>query len=366
MPASEVNQAGHELQMRELPRDGMREFFVTRARANAAGLTLAAEHLDRNLAASVVAAECFDGADPAGGRALLRRPGMPVTWVRGETSGDGLGGVHLHAIADRHVRPLELDGRMVGALVDGPHAAECLLAGIHTDDVHAPRPEQARDTFERIERTLALAGMDFSHVVRTWLFLDDILSWYPDFNRVRTTFFTERGVFDGLVPASTGIGGANLAGAAMVAGVYAVRANSPAVSVQALPSPLQCPALRYGSSFSRAVEVAMPDVRRVLVSGTASIDPDGVTAHVGDVYAQTARTCDVIAAILDARDMGWEDVTRATAYVRFPQDVGVFERYRTAAGIPPLPVIIAHNVICRDDLLFELEVDAVRTSPGQA
>lgn len=262
MSSSEINQAGHDLHLRELPRDGMREFFVTRARASATGLTLAAEHLDRDLAASVVAAECFDGADPAGGRALLRRPEMPVTWVRGETSGDGLGGVHLHAIADAHVVPLELDGHMVGALVDGPHAAECLLAGIHTGDVSAPRPAQARDTFERIERALALADMDFGHVVRTWLFLDDILSWYADFNRVRTAFFTERGVFDGLVPASTGIGGANLAGAAMVAGVYAVRAKIPEVSVQALPSPLQCPALRYGSSFSRAVEVAMPDVRR--------------------------------------------------------------------------------------------------------
>jgi len=163
------------------------------------------------------------------------------------------------------------------------------------------------------------------------------------------------------VPASTGIGGSNPHGAAMVAGIYAVKSSNPEVTVQAVPSPLQCPALEYGSSFSRAVEVAMPDLQRLLVSGTASIAPDGQTQHVCDVEAQTARTCEVIGAILESRGMGWEDVTRATAYVRFPEDAEVFEQFRSARGMPVLPVVVAHNVICRGDLLFELEVDAVRT-----
>ena len=139
-----------------------------------------------------------------------------------------------------------------------------------------------------------------------------------------------------------------------------MQAKHPAVCVQALPSPLQCPALQYGSSFSRAVEVAMPDMRRVFVSGTASIAPGGETVHVGDVLAQTARTCEVVEAILASRQLGWEHVTRATAYVRHAADAGVFEQYRDRAGLPPLPVVVAHNTICRDDLLFELEVDAAQ------
>lgn len=57
--------------------------------------------------------------------------------------------------------------------------------------------------------------------------------------------------------------------------------------------------------------------------------------------------------------MDWGNVTRATAYVRFPEDAGVFEQHRREAGLPPLPVVVAHNVVCRHDLLFELEVDAV-------
>jgi len=217
-----------------------------------------------------------------------------------------------------------------------------------------------------MEQALSLAEMGFCHVVRTWLFLDDILSWYSDFNRVRTSFFTEHGVFDRLVPASTGIGGSNPAGAAIVAGVYAVKSEHPQVTVQAIASPLQCPALEYGSSFSRAVEVNMPDLRRLLISGTASIGPDGNTQHVGEVRAQTALTCEVIGAILESRDMAWEEVTRATAYVRHGEDAGVLAQFCSAAGMPDLPVIVADNVICRDDLLFELEVDAVQTQAVEA
>ena len=287
---------------------------------------------------------------------------MALTWLHGGVAGNGLGGSHLRGLAGGEVRALELDGRLVGTVVEGPYAVEVMLDGVRATDLTAAPDRQARETFERIEQALGLAGLDFSHVARTWLYLDDILAWYRDFNRVRTAFFTERGVFDGLVPASTGIGASNPEGAAMVARAYAVLPLHPGATVQAVPSPLQCPALQYGSSFSRAVEVALPDVRRLLISGTASIAPDGTTVHVGEVGPQVQRTCEVVAAILESRGMGWEDVTRATAYVRHQQDHGEFERFRAAAGLPALPVVVAHTVICRDDLLFELEVDAVRGS----
>jgi enamine deaminase RidA (YjgF/YER057c/UK114 family) len=362
MPQDVAGLSPQDVQVRELPREAMREIFVT-GPGTAAALVPAAEHLGRDLAAVVLSAECFgprlNGDQSAVETALAHV--LPLTWVLGGVTAAGLGGVHLRAVAGAQVRPLEMDGRLIGTVVAGPYATEVMLGGIYAPDPTAARDRQARLTFESIEQALALAGMDFSHVARTWLFLDDILSWYGDFNRVRTDFFRERGVFDGVVPASTGIGGSNPAGAAMVAGAYAVKPHGPDVTVTALPSPLQCPAPQYGSSFSRAVEVAMPDMRRVLVSGTASIAPGGETQHVGDVQGQTARTCEVVAAILESRGMGWEDVTRATAYVRFPQDAGAFEDYRQSAGLPPLPVVVAHNVICRDDLLFEIEVDAVQS-----
>lgn len=358
--------------VRQIAREGMVEHYAVSPGCSPEELLKLAEHLratacgERSAgepiaAGGLLAAECF-GCHPEDAHSISANAGVPVTWVNGGTHGPGLGGIHLHAVTGGTVTPLILDGVLVGATLTGPYAVECFLSGLCTTDTSAPRPQQARATFERMEQALALADMDFSHVARTWLFLDDILAWYNDFNKVRTQFFTDRGVFDRVVPASTGIGGSNPAGAAMMTGVYAIRPLAPGVSFQALPSPLQCPALQYGSSFSRAVEVTMPDLRRVFVSGTASIAPGGETVHIGDVLGQTARTCEVVEAILRSRGMGWEDVTRATAYVRFPEDAGIFEQFRSQSHIPPLPVITTHNVVCRDDLLFEIEVDAVRAT----
>jgi len=315
----------------------------------------------------VAAAEYFapesEAADPAALRALLVGGELPLTCVHGGAAGNGLGGAHLRAVAGASVRPLILEGSIVGLVVEGPHAVECTLSGLYSPDISASPAQQARVTYERMEQALAVAGMDFSRVVRTWFFLDEILSWYGDFNRVRTAFYEERGVFDGLLPASTGIGSSNPAGAAVMAGAYAVQPLTAEVTVQAVASPLQCPAPQYGSSFSRAVEVVMPDLRRLLVSGTASVGAEGRTVHVGEVAAQIARTCEVVAAILESRGMDWGDVTRATAYVRRPEDESVFAQFRAAHGLSELPVIVAQAVVCRPDLLFELEVDAVRASP---
>lgn len=342
----------------ELAREGMKEYHITVPEAAAADLAKLAEHLATTAEAVPVAAECFRPCDDE--PTPLAPSDIPLTCVIGGPAAAGLGGLHLSGIADGFVTELRVEGRVVGTVVEGPYATEVRLAGLTAEDTTATPGAQARRTFEMMEEALALCDMDFSHVARTWLFLDDILAWYDDFNRVRTAFFKERGVFDHLVPASTGIGGANPAGAAMVAGVYAVRAQHPDVTVQAVPSPLQCPAPDYGSSFSRAVEVATPDLTRLLISGTASIAPGGETQHHGKVLAQTQLTCEVVEAILQSRGMGWEDVTRATAYVRFAQNAGVLEEYRQRAGMPALPVVVAHNVICRDDLLFELELDAAR------
>jgi len=329
-----------------------REVFAAGAYTRAAGLEEMAARL-RELGATVVGGEVF-GREEISPATL----GFALTRVTGGT--EGLGGAHLHGIAGAEALPLVLDGQPVGAIWESADATECLLSGIHATDTTAARPLQARATFERMEEALALADMDFSHVARTWLFLDDILSWYDDFNPVRTQFFNDRGVFDRMVPASTGIGGSNPVGAAMMTGVCAIKPKSDQVTVQAVPSPLQCPALAYGSSFSRAVEVAMPGLKRLFISGTAGIAPDGKTAHIGDVAGQTRLTCEVVEAILQSRGMEWDDVTRATAYVRYPEDAGVFEQTRIARGMPELPVIVTHNTICRDDLLFELEVDAVK------
>ncbi len=247
-------------ELRELHRDGICEFYMTRSAALPEEIDSSVAAVRRSLGAATIAAECFGSraSDP-----LYNGYSGPLTWILGNSVTAGLGGLHLRGIRGAELEPVVLDGRTVGTVVHGPHASECFLAGIRAEDTAASRKQQAEDTFRAIERALETVEMDFSHVARTWLFLDDILEWYSEFNAVRTAFFTERGVFDRLVPASTGIGGANPWGAAMMVGAYAILPHDARVTVRALPSPMQCPALQYGSSFSRAVEVDLPGVRRV-------------------------------------------------------------------------------------------------------
>ncbi len=283
----------------------------------------------------------------------------PVTWIHGEgPSGVAFSGAQATAVTGE-VTPIRLGGETVGAIYEDEFARYCRLGNLHAPDTSLPREQQAQATFERMIPALAEAGMNLGHIVRTWLYMDRILEWYDDFNEVRTEFFTKHNVFDGIVPASTGIGVANASGAAMVADVLAIDPKTSDVKIAMVDSPLQGAAWEYGSSFSRGVEVAVPDCRKLYISGSASITPDGATAHVGDIEKQIALTMDVVEGILKARNMGWGDTSRAIAYFKDIKDAPFYHAYCRTHNLPPFHVSLAHADVCRDDLLFELELDAI-------
>jgi enamine deaminase RidA (YjgF/YER057c/UK114 family) len=126
-----------------------------------------------------------------------------------------------------------------------------------------------------------------------------------------------------------------------------------------VPSPQQCSSLEYGSAFNRAVLIDMSAGRRLLVSGTASIEPNGRSAHVGDLHKQIALTMEVAHAILASRGFNFSDVTRATAYFKNIQDAPAFDAWRREQKVKPFPLVTAESTICRDELLFEIELDAL-------
>lgn len=267
-------------------------------------------------------------------------------------------GMQFCHISAANAKPIIFNGCAVGAYMEDEHAAYALLGGLHPQQTDASTHKQCLELFEQIQSILQSVGMSFTDVIRTWFFNDRILDWYADFNRARDTFFKKHGIFDRLVPASTGIGSANIWGAALMARVFAVRPKSPAVRIEAVPSPLQCPAIDYHSSFSRAVELQHPDYRHLIISGTASIEPGGKTAHVGDIDRQIELTLDVVQAILKSRNMDWRDTLRAVVYLKDADFRPHYERIATARGILPLPAICVQADVCRDDLLFEIELDA--------
>jgi len=346
------------------------EYFITALPMegmSTAAMLAEVARIVRDCDAQIVSQDVFASVERADaiGKELEHALGQarwPVTWI---DSGDGqaFAGTHIWAVSGTDVRPLTSDGCVTGTFFEDRYATYCRLGGLGRVPRSMPCPRQAGDVLRQMEETLSVGHMHFTHTLRTWFYLDDILSWYGDFNRVRDAFFREQNVFKGLVPASTGIGAANVSRAALVAGLLAAKPKDGCVKVGPVPSPLQCPAIDYGSSFSRAVEVDLPDHRRLYISGTASIAPEGHTIHVGDVEAQTAKTMEVVAAILASRGMQWADVVRGIAYVRSAADIPVYTQTCAAQGLPLMPVVTTNSTICRDDLLFELEVDALRPMP---
>jgi enamine deaminase RidA (YjgF/YER057c/UK114 family) len=297
----------------------------------------------------------------AGLRQALDITYVPMTWAEGlACGGAAIAGIQAQAIANSKVTTLPLPGHAVGQIWRDARATHCALSNLGAVQLKLSPAEQTRETFATIHHALAQAEMSLKDVARTWFFLDDILSWYGNFNRVRNTVFEQHELRPGSLPASTGVRARNPFGASLAAGVWAVKPHNAATRVIShVGSPRQCAATAYGSAFSRAVEINTGGHRQLLVSGTASIDPDGTTAHVGDARSQIELTMRVVSDLLDSRGMSFANVSRATAYFKSATDQPLFQAWLAANHLQAMPVLNTCCEICRDDLLFEIELDAV-------
>ncbi|MFB0556118.1 MAG: Rid family hydrolase [Phycisphaerae bacterium] len=219
--------------------------------------------------------------------------------------------------------------------------------------------EQAQLMMEKAESALKQFGADFLSVPRTWMWLKDILSWYDDFNYVRTKFFTERRLIgEGTrqsMPASTGIGLGPADGSHCAMDLTAVLEPQNSIHFLQAVGKQQC-ALEYGSAFSRASRANTPAGQTVFVSGTASIDADGATTHIGDASGQIATTIENVRAVLADMNCRDEDVVQMVAYCKTTEVEKIFNASKGTLNWPWLTAICD---ICRDDLLFEIEATAM-------
>ena len=281
----------------------------------------------------------------------------PTTSLSWPTPKPGLTVWALEGVELKHIK---FGDRLIGVSFEDENATYLRVGGVTPSPRLTPGKKAAEEVFSILCQALSEAGMDFSHVIRTWFFNDDILSWYDDFNAVRTAFFHEAGVFDCLVPASTGIGAANAFGAAMMTGLLAVKAKNNQTSARRVPSPLQCSPRDYGSSFNRAVALRTPKTERLFISGTASVAPEGHTAHIGDLEKQIELTFEVVEAILAQCDMNWSHVSRSIAYLKTIEFNDEFNSFLVKKELGQMPLLTTVGTICRDDLLFEIELDAIK------
>jgi len=121
----------------------------------------------------------------------------------------------------------------------------------------------------------------------------------------------------------------------------------------------------YGSAFSRGMRIDLNGLTILLISGTASIDENGQTVHVGDFRAQQRRTYENITKLLASEGATWHDIVRTTCYLRdIERDYQAFNEERTAffkqQGLDPLPASTGiQAILCRPDLLIEIEAIAM-------
>lgn len=282
---------------------------------------------------------------------------LPILRIAGHDAGLAMATTQCLAVSGGEPRPVVWQGRQIGWYHEDEEARYLFIADLLPADPDLSRSAQTRCVLDTLVAVLEANGMELGHLLRTWFYLDHILDWYGQFNEVRNHCFERLGIFDGLIPASTAIGAANAHRSALVAKALAI---SPKLGSRAcaVTSPLQCPAPDYKSAFSRAVELDLPSHRLLHVSGTASIGSRGETLHIGDVVAQLDTTLEVVAALLASRGLDWHHTVRAIAYVRRLQDLATVRSLLENHPVGRTPLAIMQADICRDELLFELELEA--------
>ena len=215
---------------------------------------------------------------------------------------------------------------------------------------------QTRSAFAQAEALLERAGLDFGDVVRTWIHLRDIDRDYDALNEGRRAFFTEQGITS--PPASTGIGGGPSAPAHdLCLGFEAIRRDGGReTSVMHAATLNEAP--EYGADFVRGLRVVGENGTLLHVSGTASVDEAGRTAHPGDFDAQAERMLLNVRTLLEGQGAGFGDVVSAITYVKHRADADRLGEALARAGFSGFPHALVEAPVCRPDLLCETEAIA--------
>jgi enamine deaminase RidA (YjgF/YER057c/UK114 family) len=233
-------------------------------------------------------------------------------------------------------------------------------ARLYASGLYGPGEDAYQQTlamFGIAEDLLQQAGMDFRDVVRTWIHLREMERDYADLNRARREFFEARGIDP--APASTGIGGGTVPeGHDLCLGAHAIQTPRPLVRA-AMSAPTLNEAMLYGSDFARGMRVVEANKVALHVSGTASIDEAGRTAHPGELEAQVERMLVNVAALLEGQGATFGDVVSAVTYLKHPEDAARLRRKLHEAGFEGFPNAMVAAAVCRPDLLCEVEALAV-------
>ncbi|KLU73001.1 MAG: hypothetical protein RHS_1243 [Robinsoniella sp. RHS] len=294
----------------------------------------------------------------------------PFTYVEGTPYwGEGIAGISIHGIMiddTDEMRYVSDEEEVCGIFLKNKDYQSLMLHSIHVKDNRLDSYSQTMLMFDRAKRVLEENGFSFTDVVRTWIYLADILAQYDDFNRVRNYKFKEFGLIQSEIetgileqiylPASTGIGCNNPFLASGVMDVYAIKPSSDSnYIIRNETGKKQKSAYRYGSAFSRSMVVENEKRKAVYLSGTASINEKGESVFIGDICGQIDETYKVIRDLIQNEDVTFDELCEGTLFIKKADYIHQHEKYVNETGLSQLPLIPIIADICRDDLLFEID-----------
>jgi enamine deaminase RidA (YjgF/YER057c/UK114 family) len=242
--------------------------------------------------------------------------------------------------------------------------------------------DRAISGFQSMEQSLAGVGVRFDQVIRTWLYLGDIVGpegqtqRYKELNRARSDFYRKFRFFAGrmppgfdgeVYPASTGIGTDNRD---VLMSCIALVTDRKDVVLTPLENPQQTSAFSYSADygpkspkFARAIALSCGSCATIFISGTASIT-GSESRHPDDVEAQTRQTLENIEALISEdnfRRHGMPglgatlaDLALARVYIKRQDDYRK-SRAECEKMLGELPTIYAIADVCRPELLVEIE-----------
>jgi enamine deaminase RidA (YjgF/YER057c/UK114 family) len=222
--------------------------------------------------------------------------------------------------------------------------------------------EQTKRVFGSYESMLNDCRMSIKdNAVRTWLYLSDMDSHYEEMARARKDFFETCGLTkETHYLASTGIGAeTNVKGALVAMDAIAVSGiDERQISYLSAPGRMS-PTHEYGVTFERGAKIAFGDREHFYISGTASIDKNGVVAHPGDIERQTVRAIENFNALLSPHGVAISDMACLVVYLRDMNHFGFVRDILAQRASGPLTLFV-NAAVCRASWLVEIEGVGVR------
>ena len=286
---------------------------------------------------------------------------VPTTVVLDEPCiGGDVAGIQLLAVEGMSSSEKVFSGdRPVGHVMEHDEWRLLYLTDVRPVNTNGLEPAaQMAEMFSRAGELVERCDFRFQDVVRTWIYVDELLDAYADLNRTRDDFFRRVGIgpsASSAPPASTGIAGSHPSGVASFMDLVAVAGCGP---VEPMRTSHQCEAYDYGSSFSRGTTVELAGHRLLYASGTASIDGAGETVHVGDPRGQIRETYAAVDTLLRHQGAGLDHAVTGVLFFKDPSTYRAWNELRELGELPDLPAIPVFADVCRPELLFELEVTA--------